>query len=399
MLFNIIKQIIFILFIFLTFQVNTFAGQSADISKIGTGARTLGMGKTFIAIADDPSAMFMNPAGLAQVRTPQVISMQANFFNDVNYFTLGGAMPFGPGSIALGLNQAYIDDIILTELNEDNRPYEKENVTYFEGIWTLAYGLDISNVVRDIFHVNFTGEMLGGASLKYFQKGVSNLSTGTGTNIDLGLIYMPDNKWNFGIAYRNILHSYGSLGSIGSINWDTGAQDYLLSYATIGVAYKINPRWTIASDYDIAFTDKRKALYHLGTEYHFLKNLFVRAGYEQMHDAVGSKTFGNLTFGLTIDLIEWKIDYAYHPYYELMENNTHYVSLRYSFGPMTEPKAPEIEVKPEPEPEPKATLDRAFNLNGQILDNKTNAPVQAKVVIKNAENNSYLGETRSNETG
>ena len=35
-----------------------------DPTRLGVGARPLGMGKVFTAFADDPSAIFLNPAGL-----------------------------------------------------------------------------------------------------------------------------------------------------------------------------------------------------------------------------------------------------------------------------------------------------------------------------------------------
>src|SRR5215468_8588160 len=45
-------------------KVGTFDGQ---FLKIGIGARAAGMGGAFVAVADDPSAVFWNPAGLARL--------------------------------------------------------------------------------------------------------------------------------------------------------------------------------------------------------------------------------------------------------------------------------------------------------------------------------------------
>lgn len=41
-----------------------------SFSPIGAGARGVGMGGAFIAVADDGSAATFNPAGLAQLRAP-----------------------------------------------------------------------------------------------------------------------------------------------------------------------------------------------------------------------------------------------------------------------------------------------------------------------------------------
>jgi hypothetical protein len=43
-------------------------GQPGATMRIGQGARALAMGSAFTAIADDASAIFFNPAGLAQIR-------------------------------------------------------------------------------------------------------------------------------------------------------------------------------------------------------------------------------------------------------------------------------------------------------------------------------------------
>jgi hypothetical protein len=46
------------------------AGQLGATARIGQGARALGMGQAYTAVADDESGIFYNPAGVALVRTP-----------------------------------------------------------------------------------------------------------------------------------------------------------------------------------------------------------------------------------------------------------------------------------------------------------------------------------------
>ena len=43
--------------------------------KLGVGARAMGMGSAYVAIADDPTALYWNPAGLASVTKTQVTAM------------------------------------------------------------------------------------------------------------------------------------------------------------------------------------------------------------------------------------------------------------------------------------------------------------------------------------
>lgn len=50
-------------------QFDTLYGSDLGM---GIGARAIGMGGAFVSIADDPSAVFWNPAGLSAVNRPQV---------------------------------------------------------------------------------------------------------------------------------------------------------------------------------------------------------------------------------------------------------------------------------------------------------------------------------------
>ena len=43
-----------------------------NIQNTGASARSVGLGNTFVAIADDPSAIFANPAGVRQMKNFQV---------------------------------------------------------------------------------------------------------------------------------------------------------------------------------------------------------------------------------------------------------------------------------------------------------------------------------------
>jgi long-subunit fatty acid transport protein len=48
---------------------------TAAVFDIGMGARALGMGGAFVAVADDANAIYYNPAGLANVEGHKVTSL------------------------------------------------------------------------------------------------------------------------------------------------------------------------------------------------------------------------------------------------------------------------------------------------------------------------------------
>ena len=79
---------------------------AGEFLRIGVGARALGMGSAFVGLADDGTAAFWNPAGLATLSERQVTAMHAEQFGSiVQYDFLSYVMPVGsPGRPRQALN-------------------------------------------------------------------------------------------------------------------------------------------------------------------------------------------------------------------------------------------------------------------------------------------------------
>ncbi|MBD3348598.1 MAG: hypothetical protein GF400_05315, partial [Candidatus Eisenbacteria bacterium] len=88
----------------------------------GVGARALGMGSAFVAVSDDVTAGYWNPAGVADVGSRQVQLMHAETFGDVvNYDTGAYVHPLGNGSgIAVTVVRLAVDDIPFTDFEEED---------------------------------------------------------------------------------------------------------------------------------------------------------------------------------------------------------------------------------------------------------------------------------------
>src|SRR4051812_23561970 len=78
-------------------------GEASDLFTIGAGARSMAMGGAFTAVADDASAPYFNPAGLAYLDEHQLMVMHAPLYFDSSYNYLSSANPFGDkwGTLAL----------------------------------------------------------------------------------------------------------------------------------------------------------------------------------------------------------------------------------------------------------------------------------------------------------
>lgn len=76
---------------------------SGQFLKIGLGARAVGLGESFVAVANDPSAVYWNPAGLASLQRMEVSLSHVGWPGDINFEHVTWVVPsrrFG-GSFAL----------------------------------------------------------------------------------------------------------------------------------------------------------------------------------------------------------------------------------------------------------------------------------------------------------
>ena len=167
------------------------ASANGAFNDIGVGARPLGLGGAFVALADDSNAANYNAAGLAYIDEIQIGATYAQRFNGlVNYNTISGIVPIG--SIGtLGGN--------IGILSENSEIYQEQSIR-------ITYG-------RKLFQ-----QMSMGLNLKYFSTNYdsenefvrSNRSYFTETSssaisLDVGLLAKPLESLNLGLSLENLV--------------------------------------------------------------------------------------------------------------------------------------------------------------------------------------------------
>jgi len=76
----------------------------ASFEELGIGARAVGMGSSFVAISNDASAMYYNPAGLTQLSRPELLTAGSKLYMGLSDGTdmidayVGFAYPFNTGA-------------------------------------------------------------------------------------------------------------------------------------------------------------------------------------------------------------------------------------------------------------------------------------------------------------
>src|SRR5436309_2233650 len=78
--------------------------------KLGVGARPMGMGSAYVALADDPTAVYWNPAGLASAEGTQLLVMHNEWIQDFRQEFAAVSGSLGPGAFGFGLSGFYTSE-------------------------------------------------------------------------------------------------------------------------------------------------------------------------------------------------------------------------------------------------------------------------------------------------
>src|SRR3954467_15532045 len=72
---------------------------SAEVLKIGVGARAIAMGEAYAAQADDVSSLYWNPGGLALMQERQASFMYDQMYQGLNYSNAAIGIPLENGAV------------------------------------------------------------------------------------------------------------------------------------------------------------------------------------------------------------------------------------------------------------------------------------------------------------
>lgn len=311
--------ILFILFPFLL-SAGSFSKvgtTAAPFLKIGVGARAVALGGNFVALADDPSALYWNPAGITELKKMSIAGTHTQWFADITHDAVTFIAPIGKVS-AMGVDLIYLSsgDIEQTTLED------QDGNGIFYDVTDLAIGLTYARKLTDRFSVGVKGKYI---RQTLFNEEASTFAVDFGTIFNTGFngLRIGMNLANFGGNMRmdgsdlSVVQEDPFTGELIENRRKTESWPLPVIFR-VGVAMDIlgageammqsrDNRLTLAIDGNHP-NDNYETI-GAGVEYMWNNILALRLGYKNNHD-VEKFSYGG---GLNIMLAGWRFqfDYAY----------------------------------------------------------------------------------------
>ena len=277
-------------------------GQSGvDLSFLGAGvgARPLGMGGAFVAVADNADSPFWNPAGI--IKKSEITTMTTKLSSDSDHYYMSYVLPVFKGTVGISWIQVGTGNISQTSKEVDNY-----NEVYNLGVFSSfsnAYMLSYAREINDNLSLGVTG--------KYLTTDMTNVlrGQGYGYSITPGILIRITNyalPITIGCKIDELVNQQ---------SWGTGTVEKVPPKLRLGFAYKMLNPGLFALDISQILRNGYAAEVAAGYEWS-KEGLSVRVGYSE-----------GITAGAGFETGHTKVDYAYVSQRDLSKDNVHRISL------------------------------------------------------------------------
>jgi hypothetical protein len=268
------------------------------------------MAGTFTGLADDVTALYWNPAGIAWLKNRQFMAAHSEWFADINHEFAGIAIPISASS-AMGVSFTALS----TPDMEQTTIAQPEGTGIFFDVQDISIGLTYARRMTERFSF--------GATVKYIQQKLFNETAQTFA-VDMGAILHTGFKGmrlgitmnNFGgklrLDGRDLIVSYeDSPARLETQNWPLPISFRIgLAMDIIGLRegfiLRESQRLTFLVDgYNVNDAPETMSL---GLEYGWNENFFLRGGYRINHDLESFS--GGLGFQFPVQSLMLQADYA-----------------------------------------------------------------------------------------
>ena len=305
---------------------------AAEFLSHGVGARALGMGSSFVSVADDATAAYWNPAGLAQIQRRAFAMMYSDSFGTtqggflskglVEYNFASYVQPIeGIGSVGFSWIRLGVDDIPHTTfvdlngngrlgdfLDKDGDGVKDPGELYIDRPEVAGYFSNVDNALLISYARQVRPNLSIGGNLKLLRQSLFE-NSGNGFGLDLGLMLQPVDGLHVGAI---LVDATGT-----QIRWDTPDEpvftrdrrfrfgmSYRIALPVIGKATFGVDLETDRKDLQTAGASER--IIRFGGEYWLLNAVALRMGAE------GTKLAAGAGIRLRLGEVTLFADYAFN---------------------------------------------------------------------------------------
>ncbi len=298
---------------------------AAEFLRIGVGARAMGMGGAFTALADDGSAFYWNPAGLAGVRRAELMFEHTPIFGGLAHYNVASvavrlipSLTVGLSWIRLGvediprygeLRETRWDRFTNPALRSTGEPEgyfsDSENALMLTFARKMEFELSLGVGLARVW---IPAELSVGANIKYLEQRLDTFA-GRGQGLDFGLLLRlsteatsngePLRAVGLGLGVRDLSRT--------SLRWNTPSGAVDRAEAVVRSGLSLSQGLPLLRS-QLALALEREWLgaegLYIGGEVRVWRTVAVRAG---SHD-------GEQTVGAGLHLGRVQVDYAFVSY-------------------------------------------------------------------------------------
>ena len=286
------------------------AGKDFPLLHAGLGARPVGLGGAYTAIANDANAVFWNPAGTLLAHRFAFETMQTRLASDLNVYYVSTVVQqrssenaTADSAIGLMWINAGMSEIPLVTGNETT-------VTSNTDVKPYDYSQFSSNAVGGSFSWWAAPNVAAGVNVTGIYQDFTKVTGGRGGAVSVtpGIIWLMDYRWALGATIRD---------SWNYQKWGTGTVETVIPEFRLGIS-GLPVDWALFSAEFRQKTSLRYATtFHLGSELNFWELVRLRVGYDEDH----------LTAGCGLYVRHVAVNYAFSASAAQALGDSHRVSL------------------------------------------------------------------------
>ena len=331
---------------------------------VGGGARPVGLGDAFTSLADDVSAIYWNPAGLAQIKKTEVFLSRFNSYQNISYNFIEIASRIKDKS-TLGAGITYID------FGSDEKRDDKGRLV--GRVQNSALGLNLC------YGEKILDNLMAGVGIKTTVQNLSGKNY-SAVAFDGGMLYKFSNNLAFGYTIQNL---------------GANIEGFQLPLnLRVGMLTTIDFIYPISICTDIIFPRAGYPRFASGIEATIERNYFMRIGFNNKQD-----TGQSLTFGFGVKFKGLKLDAAYLP--STLLGNTMMFSIGIiDFANFIGGKeiGPAKETRPAKEIKPAVESKKSNRIRIKVID-ESNIDVVRYATVKIVKNDQEIGSGFTDDNG